>query len=191
MLAPSKPKSMKTLRAPSMICRLLEESGSPTKRRGDEFSATIGLASQQIWDPGNNSEGYRPYIYQSRIYLDRTVRSMLFVPNVGRGGRLGLCFFIDIGMRIGRAVMAAARDQAARIVRTGPETAGGEAAREASADIADSIRAHLSDETPRRTTEVPDRPAIAKPPAMPAAAETAAAPAAKAGKRKTIFFGAI
>jgi membrane fusion protein, multidrug efflux system len=87
--------------------------------------------------------------------------------------------------------MAAARDQAARIVRTGPETAGGEAAREASADIADSIRAHLSDETARRTTEVPDRPAIAKPPAMPAAAETAAAPAAKVGKRKTVFFGAI
>jgi membrane fusion protein (multidrug efflux system) len=83
--------------------------------------------------------------------------------------------------------MAAARDQAARIVRTGPETAGHEAAREACADIADSIRAHLSDETARRTTEVPDRPVIAK----PSAPEVVAAPAAKAGKRKTIFFGAI
>ena len=82
--------------------------------------------------------------------------------------------------------MAAARDQAARIVRTGPETAGHEAAREA-ADIADSIRAHLSDETARRTTEVPDRPVTAK----PVAPEVVAAPAAKAGKRKTIFFGVI
>jgi membrane fusion protein (multidrug efflux system) len=79
--------------------------------------------------------------------------------------------------------MAAARDQAARIVRTGLETAGSDA----SADIADSIRAHLSDETARRTTEVPDRPAVAR----PVAPAVVAAPAAKAGKRKMIFFGAL
>ena len=79
--------------------------------------------------------------------------------------------------------MAAARDQAARIVRTEPETAGSDA----SADIADSIRAHLSDETARRTTEVPDRPAVAR----PVAPAVVAAPAAKAGKRKMIFFGAL
>ncbi|MGA2055429.1 MAG: HlyD family secretion protein [Bradyrhizobium sp.] len=83
--------------------------------------------------------------------------------------------------------MAAARDQAARIIRTGPETAGHEAARETSTDIADSIRAHLSDEIARRPHEAPDRPAIAK----PVAPAVIAAPAAKAGKRKTIFFGAI
>jgi len=83
--------------------------------------------------------------------------------------------------------MAAARDQAARIGRTGPETAGGEAVREVSADIADSPRAHLSDDTARRTHEVQDRPAIAK----PVAPEVVAAPAAKAGKRTTIFFGVI
>ena len=79
--------------------------------------------------------------------------------------------------------MAAARDQAARIVRTELETAGSDA----SADIADSIRAHLSDETARRTTEVPDRPAVAR----PVAPAVVAAPAAKAGKRKMIFFGAL
>jgi len=83
--------------------------------------------------------------------------------------------------------MAAARDQAARIVRTGPETAGSEASREASADVADSIRAHLSDETARRTHEVPDRAPISK----PVAPEVVAAPAAKTGKRNTIFFGAV
>ena len=79
--------------------------------------------------------------------------------------------------------MAAARDQAARIVRTELETAGSDA----SADIADSIRAHLSDETARRTTEVPDRPAVAR----PVAPAVVAAPAAKAGKRKMLFFGAL
>ena len=52
-------------------------------------------------------------------------------------------------------MMAAARDQAARIFRTGPDTGGGEAPREASADIADVIRGHLSDETTRRTAEAP------------------------------------
>jgi membrane fusion protein (multidrug efflux system) len=83
--------------------------------------------------------------------------------------------------------MVVARDQAARIVRSGPETAGSETAREASADIADSIRAQLSDETARRTQDVPDRPAIAK----PVAPEVVAAPASKAGRRKTVFFGAI
>jgi membrane fusion protein (multidrug efflux system) len=82
--------------------------------------------------------------------------------------------------------MAAARDQAARIVRTGPETAASEASREASADV-DSIRAHLSDETARRTHEVPDLAPIAK----PVAPEVVAAPVAKTGKRNTIFFGAV
>jgi membrane fusion protein (multidrug efflux system) len=80
-------------------------------------------------------------------------------------------------------MMAAARDQAARIVRAGRETAGSEA----SADVADSIRARLSDETARRNQEVPDRPAIAK----PVAVEVVAAPAAKAGNRKTVFVGAV
>ena len=78
--------------------------------------------------------------------------------------------------------MAAARDQAARILRTEQERAGAEA----SAEIADSIRAHLSDDTARRTPEVPDRSVVAKP-----VVPEATVPAAKAGKRKMVFFGAV
>ena len=76
--------------------------------------------------------------------------------------------------------MAAARDQAARILRNEPEGA------EASAEIADSIRAHLSDDTGRRTLEGPDRSVVAKP-----VVPEVAAPTAKAGKRKMVFFGAL
>jgi len=83
--------------------------------------------------------------------------------------------------------MAAARDQAARIVRAEPDAAGNDAGREGSAAIADSMRAHLSDETSRRADEVPDRSVIAK----PVTPDVVAAPAAKAGRRKTVFFGAV
>src|SRR5487761_769709 len=84
--------------------------------------------------------------------------------------------------------MAAARDQAARILRDKPEAAGDEVAHTASAEIADSSRAYLSDETARRPHETPDRPATAKP-APPAAA---VAPGAKGGNRKKmLFFGAV
>ena len=83
--------------------------------------------------------------------------------------------------------MAAARDQAARIVRA--EQAG--APEESSAELADAIRAQLSDETARRSQEAGERPAPERPTvARPAVAEVAA-PAAKSGKRKTIFFGAV
>src|SRR3984957_15392181 len=83
--------------------------------------------------------------------------------------------------------MAAARDQAARTLRSEADSAGDEVAHKASAEIADSLGAHLSDETSRRPHETPDRPVIAKP--VP---ETAAAPVAKSGNRKKmVFFGAI
>jgi len=83
--------------------------------------------------------------------------------------------------------MAAARDQAARILRTEPNAAGSDSARDASAALDDSLRPHLSDETvARRPAEVPERPAIAK----PAAAEAAAASVApKPGKRKFVLIG--
>jgi membrane fusion protein (multidrug efflux system) len=81
--------------------------------------------------------------------------------------------------------MAAARDQAARVLRTGPDTDGSETVRDVPADIADSTRAHPSDETARRTTEAPDRPAVAK----PVAPEAPAVAAPKAGKRKMVFTG--
>jgi membrane fusion protein, multidrug efflux system len=81
--------------------------------------------------------------------------------------------------------MAAARDHAARIFRTGPDTGGGETSRDASADIADTIRAHLSDETARRTAEAP---LIVSKPVAP---EPTVAAAPKAGKRKMVFTGVV
>jgi membrane fusion protein (multidrug efflux system) len=84
-------------------------------------------------------------------------------------------------------MMAAARDQAARILRTGPDSAGDEAVRESSAAIADTIRTHLSDETARRPAEAPERPAVA----TPEISEVEPAPAAKIGKRKMIFFSVV
>ena len=89
--------------------------------------------------------------------------------------------------------MAAARDQAARILRAEPDTAEGETARDASAAHAESLRAHLLDETvARRPAETPgnpsvDKPAIEKPATAPAAAAVSAAP--KSGKRKLVLMG--
>ena len=85
--------------------------------------------------------------------------------------------------------MAAVRDQAARILRTEPDTAEGEAARDASAALAEQLRAHLSEETvARRPAEAPVGPAIEKPAVeKPAAAPAAAAP--KSGKRKLVLMG--
>jgi membrane fusion protein (multidrug efflux system) len=83
--------------------------------------------------------------------------------------------------------MAVARDQAARILRPEPDSAGGDSARDASAALAESLRAHLSEEiVARRHAETPDRPAADKP-AAPAAAAISAAP--KSGKRKLVLTG--
>jgi membrane fusion protein (multidrug efflux system) len=86
--------------------------------------------------------------------------------------------------------MAAARDQAARILRPEPDAAEAQSARDASAELADQLRAHLSEETvARRHAEppVPDKPAIDKPAAAPA--EPAPSAAAKPGKRKLVLTG--
>jgi membrane fusion protein, multidrug efflux system len=81
--------------------------------------------------------------------------------------------------------MAAARDQAARILREELEVTGNEGHQASSSEIAESIRNHLSDETARRTPDVADRPVVAKPAA-------AALPAAKPqNRKKTVFFGAV
>jgi membrane fusion protein (multidrug efflux system) len=91
--------------------------------------------------------------------------------------------------------MAAARDQAARVLRPEQDPAEGESARDAtaSAALAESLRAHLTDETvARRPAEVPDRPAIDKPAAdKPAAAPAAPANSAtpKSRKRKRVMMG--
>jgi membrane fusion protein (multidrug efflux system) len=87
--------------------------------------------------------------------------------------------------------MAAARDQAARILRTEPDT-DGEAARDASATLAGRLRAQLPEDTvAHRPAETPDRPAPDKPAnEKPAATPAAAASAApKSGKRRLVLMG--
>ena len=62
--------------------------------------------------------------------------------------------------------MAAARDQAARILRAEPDTAEGGTVRDTSAVLADQLRAHISEDVvARRPAGVPasDNPAIDKP----------------------------
>jgi membrane fusion protein, multidrug efflux system len=83
--------------------------------------------------------------------------------------------------------MASARDQAARIVRSEPDQAGGEAPVEATAALADQLRSHVAEETRRRPG---DAPAVEKP--APATAPAAVAPqagAAKPGRKRFIFIG--
>jgi membrane fusion protein (multidrug efflux system) len=78
--------------------------------------------------------------------------------------------------------MAAARDHAARIVRSEPDAAEGESARDSGMARAESLRAHLADETiARHPAETPNGPAVEKPAAAPAAA---ASVAPKSGNRK-------
>ncbi len=69
--------------------------------------------------------------------------------------------------------MAAARDQAARIVRSGPEAVEGEPVRDTSALPAEQPRGQASEEAKRRPAETPAAPA----PEQPAApAQSVAAP---------------
>ena len=83
--------------------------------------------------------------------------------------------------------MAAARDQAARVLRTEPDSAESDTARETSAAIAESIRAQLSDDAPsRRAAELPERPTVTKPAAPAVSASPAAA---RSGKRKFVLMG--
>jgi membrane fusion protein (multidrug efflux system) len=84
--------------------------------------------------------------------------------------------------------MAAARDQAARFLRSEPDTAESGFAGDASAVPNDSPHSHLSEETvARRPAETPTNPAIDQPAGTPAAA--ANPPAPKSGKRKRVLMG--
>ncbi|MDB5608837.1 MAG: hemolysin [Bradyrhizobium sp.] len=84
--------------------------------------------------------------------------------------------------------MAAARDQAARILRVDPDTAEDESAHDASAARTESLRAHLPEEVvARHPVEAPDKPATEKPAAAPAATASPAVP--KSGKRKLVLMG--
>ena len=83
--------------------------------------------------------------------------------------------------------MAAARDQAARIRRPEPDPSENEAAREASAALTDSMRAHVSEDTVARHA------AEAPPQSQPASdAPTAPARAApKTGRRRAVLAGIV
>ncbi|MBR1201455.1 MULTISPECIES: HlyD family secretion protein [unclassified Bradyrhizobium] len=93
--------------------------------------------------------------------------------------------------------MAAARDQAARIVRSGPEMAADAVARDASADLGEQARtdeAKRADEAKSPGEKGPGdkRPAEAPPasaPEQPAASPAAAAP--KSGKRRFVMMGVL
>ncbi len=83
--------------------------------------------------------------------------------------------------------MAAARDQAARILRPEPDAAGGEFSREAS--VADQARSPASEGPAARAAEAPAGPVTDKPTGAPAIAADAAAP--KSGKRKLVLMGVV
>ncbi len=84
--------------------------------------------------------------------------------------------------------MASTRDQAARIVRSEPDQADGEASAEAAAALADQLRTHVAEESRRRPG---DAPAVEKPApsAPPAAVAPQAAAAARPGRKRFIFIG--
>jgi membrane fusion protein (multidrug efflux system) len=80
--------------------------------------------------------------------------------------------------------MAAARDQAARVIRVEPDTAGDEPARDTAAVLAEQLRGHLSEDVvSRQPAESPARTITEKP------AANAAAP--KSGKRKLVLPGIL
>jgi membrane fusion protein, multidrug efflux system len=87
--------------------------------------------------------------------------------------------------------MAAARDQAARIVRAGPDTAEDESVRDTSAAPADRLHVHLTeDSVARRPAETPEDKPVTEPPAA-APAAVAKPAAAKPGKRKFVLMGIL
>jgi membrane fusion protein, multidrug efflux system len=86
--------------------------------------------------------------------------------------------------------MAAARDQAARILHPHSDTAESEIPRGTLPAPAEQARARGSEETVgRRPAEAPDQPAIDQPAAAPAAAAASAEP--KSGKRKLVLLGIV
>jgi membrane fusion protein (multidrug efflux system) len=84
----------------------------------------------------------------------------------------------------------ASRDQAARIVRSEPDQADGEASAEATAALADQLRSHIAEESKRRPGDAPAGPAVEKP--APTSAPASVAPqaaTAKVGRKRFIFIG--
>jgi membrane fusion protein, multidrug efflux system len=82
--------------------------------------------------------------------------------------------------------MAAPRDQAARVIRSEPDNAEGEAARDA-ANLSEQLRTHVAEET-RRAPQPPGQAPAQNPEGRPAAAATAEP---KSGKRKFVMMGVV
>jgi membrane fusion protein, multidrug efflux system len=82
--------------------------------------------------------------------------------------------------------MAAARDQAARVIRSGPEVVEGDAVRDTSVQPAEQLRGPATEEAKRRPAETPASPA----PQQPAAPAQVAA-AAKPAKRRFVMMGVL
>src|SRR5581483_1249143 len=120
------------------------------------------------------------------MYIDRTVRSMIFGVGDQDSGRVAAA---PDRVFVGEAFMAISRDQAARVLRQEAmetTTANGEAATGTSAALAGQLRSHVAEEGKRRTGEAPEKPVIEHP------APTASAPvaaASKPGKRKFVMMG--
>jgi membrane fusion protein, multidrug efflux system len=88
------------------------------------------------------------------------------------------------------AVMAAARDQAARILRSESDRAQSEIARDVSDSPPDQSGSDIAEQTVgRRPAEAPDQPAIDQPAAAPAADAASSKP--KSGKRKLVLMGIV
>src|SRR2546429_1296732 len=88
--------------------------------------------------------------------------------------------------------MAAARAQAARILRREPDRAESGIARDVSESPAEQAGSHPSEQTVgRRPAEAPDQPAIDKPAAAPAGDADAVSREPKSGKRKLVLMGIV
>ncbi len=88
--------------------------------------------------------------------------------------------------------MAAARDQAARILRPEPDRVEGGIAREVSQSPAERADADPSEPTVgRRPEEAPDQPATDQPAAAPAADAVAVSREPKSGRRKLVLMGMV
>src|SRR5215472_16786472 len=85
--------------------------------------------------------------------------------------------------------MVAARDQAARALRTDDEVQP-QPAHDASPALADQLRTHGADEARRKPGEAPASPAVEKPAAAPGV-RGADAPARKSGKRRFMLVGLL
>jgi membrane fusion protein (multidrug efflux system) len=84
--------------------------------------------------------------------------------------------------------MAVPRDQAARVIRSEPDKAEGEAAHDA-ANLSEQARSLVAEETRRAPSQAPGQAPAQNPGGAPAAAAGADAP--KSGKRKFIMMGVV